>query len=60
MFYFGGMTLGYLTPPVPKGVAKNGEIVAADRPDEQGRPNMDRLPDGKSLLARAQWFGLYW
>ena len=60
MFYFGGMTLGYLTPPVQKTGVKNGEIVASDRCDGDGQQSVDRLPDVRSLLARANWFGLYW
>ncbi len=60
MFYFGGMTLGYLTPPVQMAGVKNGEIVASDRRDDDGQQSTDRLPDVRSLLARANWFGLYW
>ena len=59
MFYFGGITLGYLTPPAPQASEQSGGIVAPERRSDSER-DAARLLDGPSLLARAKWFGLYW
>lgn len=60
MFYFGGMTLGYLMPPAKKPGMKSGENVADQRHGEVVLHDCLPKPDGRSLVARANWFGLYW
>lgn len=59
MFYFGGMTLGYLTPPVQKTGPKSGENVANERREEAVANRGEPKPDGGSLVARANGFGLH-
>lgn len=60
MFYFGGMTLGYLEPPAKRPPAERGGNVAAgglERPAAGEAP--DRLPGIADLIRRANWFSLY-
>lgn len=60
MFYFGGMTLGYLTPPGRETEGKDGETVASARETRATSDLIGAMRDGRSLIARANWFGLFW
>ena len=60
MFYFGGMTLGYLTPPNRDTGEKDGETVANVRQAQTSQDHAPSIRDGRSLIARANWFGLFW
>jgi hypothetical protein len=60
MFYFGGMTLGYLTPPGRKADADSGKTVGIGPREDELKLACERVPTGESLVARANWFGLYW
>lgn len=57
MFYFGGMTLGYLEKPKPEQRCQNGENKATAA---SAGPPMERAPAKGELLSRANWFNLYW
>lgn len=61
MFYFGGMTLGYLSPYSPEGKDDGGNNVAEQRQKSYGIENeAERLPSRKGLINRANWFSFYW
>lgn len=60
MFYFGGMTLGYLTPPTRRAHADNGKTVSVEQSEHEPPLACERVPTAQSLVARANWFGLYW
>lgn len=61
MFYFGGMTLGYLSPHSPEGKVDDGNNVAEPRQQSSGVDiAAEKLPGRKSLINRANWFSFYW
>lgn len=61
MFYFGGMTLGYLVPPAAKAKGNYGDTMAGNGQAEATIPPLcDHKPGLKELIARANWFSLYW
>nr|WP_316650792.1 hypothetical protein [uncultured Gellertiella sp.] len=61
MFYFGGMTLGYLTPAPVEGKGNCGDGVAGNgEAKHQGSRTARCLPSLKELRDRANWFSFYW
>ena len=61
MFYFGGMTLGYLSPYGQNAKADDGNNVAEQRQDQHRIDASEPLkPSRKELIARANWFSFYW
>lgn len=60
MFYFGGMTLGYLEKPSAGGRRKDGERKARRPSVAETALAADAVPAKRDLLARANWFNLYW
>ncbi|MBB4065354.1 hypothetical protein [Gellertiella hungarica] len=61
MFYFGGMTLGYLNPPAREGGPEDGrkKAMVGSQAVSDGQA-AERLPAQRELIARANWFSLYW
>lgn len=60
MFYFGGMTLGYLERPSTDGRCQDGEKKARRPSGTENATAADTIPAKRDLLARANWFNLYW
>lgn len=60
MFYFGGMTLGYLTPPGRETGAEDGGKMAGTAQALPTGPAKDANLEKRSLIARANWFSFYW
>lgn len=60
MFYFGGMTLGYLTPPALKAKAEDGGKMASASQSPHAESAKEATLDTRNLIARANWFSLYW
>lgn len=60
MFYFGGMTLGYLESPQTRARSQDDGIEATSgKPAEPSEPG-ERAPTLREMIARARWFNLYW
>lgn len=60
MFYFGGMTLGYLEPPEPAARPQDGGNEARDGRNVERSGAAEKIPALRDLIARANWFNLYW
>lgn len=61
MFYFGGMTLGYLSPHSPESKADDGNNVAEQRQQSRRIDAIaEKAPSPKGLIASANWFSFYW
>ncbi len=60
MFYFGGMTLGYLERPAPAGASQDGEIKAGLRQDQINTTLPEKALALRDHLSRANWFNLFW
>ena len=60
MFYFGGMTLGYLTPPAPAAKAEDGGKMASPATHAPRDTVREASLSAKALIGRANWFSFYW
>ncbi len=60
MFYFGGITLGYLDRPQRTSILTDAAKTAKSWQQAESETRSEKVPASGELLARANWFNLFW